>query len=210
MLYAFILGRVFTLSLAEVLNVLQKENITFRLKTVASEIALIETEEKINAKKLQSLLGGTIKIVEIIDSLNRKQKDTVGDLLTEYLDFKTLRDKYLATNTGKTQIGVSIYIMDSEAHVHFTEPKQIAMLIKKYLQSHDISVRFVMPEAPSTNLPSVVVTKNMLLEKGAEFVILLGRQNLSIGKTLSVQDFEDYGRRDYQRPFRDPKMGMLP
>jgi len=27
---------------------------------------------------------------------------------------------------------------------------------------------------------------------------------------LSVQDFEDYGRRDYQRPFRDLKMGMLP
>jgi tRNA G10 N-methylase Trm11 len=31
-----------------------------------------------------------------------------------------------------------------------------------------------------------------------------------IAKTLVVQDFEDYGRRDYQRPVRDEKQGMIP
>src|SRR5262249_45616228 len=31
-----------------------------------------------------------------------------------------------------------------------------------------------------------------------------------VAKTLVVQDFEDYGRRDYQRPVRDEKQGMIP
>ena len=210
MLYAFILGRVYTLSLAEVLRVLEKEGIGHTLKTVAPEIALIETEEKLPAQKIQSLLGGTIKIVEIVDTLNRKKKDWPSDLLKDYLDFKVLSQKYLKQTSSKIQIGVSIYVMDTEVRLPFSEPKRVAQLLKKYLQSHDMSVRFVMPEAPSNNLPSVVVTNNHLLEKGAEFVVLLGRQNLTLGKTLTVQDFEDYGRRDYQRPFRDLKMGMLP
>ena len=210
MLYAFILGRVYTLSLAEVLKVLEKEGVEFRLKTVAPEIALIETETEINAKKLQSKLGGTIKIVKILETLNRKQKDFLTSLLDSWLDYKVLREQYLAGHEGKIQIGVSIYIMDPEIHLHFSEPRRVAQLIKKYLQSHNVSVRFVMPEPPAFSLASVVVTHNNLLEKGAEFVLLLGRQNLSIGKTLMVQDFEDYGRRDYQRPWRDPKAGMLP
>ena len=211
MLYAFILGRVYTLSLAEVLQVLNKEGIPFKVKTVAPEIALIETEEPIkNVERIQDILGGTIKIVQIVDTLNRRQKDWPSDLLEDYLDFKVLSEKYLSQTSSKIQIGVSIYIMDPETRLPFSEPKRVAQLLKKYLQSHDMSVRFVMPEAPSTYIPSVVVTNNHLLEKGAEFVVLLGKQNLSIGKTLTVQDFEDYGRRDYQRPFRDPQMGMLP
>lgn len=210
MLYAFILGRVYTLSLAEVLRLLQTENIEFRVKTVAPEIALIESDAELNVSKIQAQLGGTIKIVKIIETLNRRQKDYPSDQLKEWLDFNILKTQYLAQTTTKTQVGVSIYIMDPEVRIPFSEPKRVALLIKKYLQSHDISVRFVMPEAPSTYLPSVVVTNNHLLEKGAEFVLLLGRQNLSIGKTLTVQNFEDYGRRDYQRPFRDLKMGMLP
>ena len=202
MLYAFILGRVYTLSLAEVTSALNTAGLEFKLKTVAPEIALIE--------KIQNSLGGTIKIVQIFDTLNRRKLDWPSDLLTDYLDFNVLTAKYLAQTSGKTQIGVSIYIMDPEIRLPFSEPKRVALLLKKYLQSHGISVRFCMPEAPSSYLPSVVVTHNHLLEKGAEFVLLLGRQNLSIGKTLAVQDFEDYGRRDYQRPFRDLKMGMLP
>src|SRR3989338_6800085 len=144
MLYAFILGRVYTLSLAEVVIRLQKEKVEYRVKTVAPEIALIETDEKIKVKELQATLGGTIKIVEIIDTLNRRQMDWPSDLLKDYLDFKLLREKYLAENTGKTQIGVSIYIMDPEIRLPFSEPKRVALLLKKYLQSHGISVRFCM------------------------------------------------------------------
>ena len=46
--------------------------------------------------------------------------------------------------------------------------------------------------------------------KGAEICILANRDTIYVAKTLVVQDFEDYGRRDYQRPVRDEKQGMIP
>jgi tRNA G10 N-methylase Trm11 len=67
-----------------------------------------------------------------------------------------------------------------------------------------------LPEFNSLSLASVVVTKNLLLQKGAEICILAGKEIVYTAKTLSVQDFEDYGRRDYQRPVRDEKQGMIP
>ena len=59
-------------------------------------------------------------------------------------------------------------------------------------------------------LPSIVVTNEHLLEKGAELDFLVANERIYLAKTLSVQDFEDYGRRDYQRPARLLRIGMLP
>jgi tRNA G10 N-methylase Trm11 len=48
------------------------------------------------------------------------------------------------------------------------------------------------------------------LQKGGEICILAAKEKIYTAKTLSVQDFEDYGRRDYQRPVRDEKQGIIP
>jgi tRNA G10 N-methylase Trm11 len=55
-----------------------------------------------------------------------------------------------------------------------------------------------------------LVNENQLLTKGAEIVVICGNQKLFVGKTLVVQNYEDYGRRDYQRPARDEHAGMIP
>ena len=83
-------------------------------------------------------------------------------------------------------------------------------MIKTGLTETGASVRLVLPEFNSLSLASVVVTKNLLLQKGAEICILVSKNNIFTAKTLTVQDFEDYGRRDYQRPVRDEKQGMIP
>ncbi len=83
-------------------------------------------------------------------------------------------------------------------------------MIKKALVDTGLSVRLVLPEFNSLSLASVVVTKNLLLQKGAEICLLAGEEKVYVAKTLTVQDFEDYGRRDYQRPARDEKQGMIP
>lgn len=84
------------------------------------------------------------------------------------------------------------------------------MMIKKALVQAGNSVRLVLPEYNSLSLASVVVTKNLLLQKGAEICILASKEIVYTTKTLTVQDFEDYGRRDYQRPVRDEQQGMIP
>jgi len=54
------------------------------------------------------------------------------------------------------------------------------------------------------------VQKNHLIEKGVEFILIVTPDNILVGETNFVQDFEDWSKRDYGRPARDSKSGMLP
>ncbi len=62
--------------------------------------------------------------------------------------------------------------------------------------------RFVLPKNGEKQLSSVVVAKQKLTE------IIIG--DGWIGKTVAVQDFEDWGKRDYGRPEAEGHIGMLP
>jgi tRNA G10 N-methylase Trm11 len=59
-------------------------------------------------------------------------------------------------------------------------------------------------------LSSVVVSKNRMIEEGAEFVVLAKKDLLLVGTTDVVQPFEEFSAVDYGRPERDTLQGMLP
>jgi len=208
MQYAFILGRVYTLSLAELVSVLSAQGIAYRIMACSPEVAVIETGKAINATDLQARLGGIIKIIRLFDTFQKKGKEMPSQVLTAYFNFKKIKE-YFNDYTGKKQFGVSIYSLDPAVHLH-EEGQRVAFLIKKVLQGQAQSVRAVIPQFPAQSLSSVLVTENQILAKGAEIVIISGNQRLFVGKTLTVQNYEDYGRRDYQRPARDEKVGMIP
>jgi len=208
MQYAFILGRVYTLSLAELSNLLTSLGVVFKVMACSPEVVVIETDSQLNCKTLQAHLGGVIKIIRLFDTFQKKGKEYPSQVLTNYFTFKRIKD-YFTDYSGKKQFGVSIYSLDPSIRFQ-EETTRIAFLIKKLLQEQAQSVRAVVPQFPDQALTSVQVTENHLIEKGAEIVIISGNQRLFIGKTLVVQDYEDYGRRDYQRPARDEKSGMIP
>lgn len=209
MRYAFILGRVYTLSLAELLQKLNNLNITYKVMACAPEVVVLELSSAIEADKLQLQLGGVIKIIRLLDTFQKKGKEYPSNALINYFNFKRIKTEYFGEYSGKRQFGVSIYSLDPT--VRFREESgRIAFLIKKILQEQAVSVRAVIPQFPSMALSSVQVNENQLLTKGAEIVIISGTQRVFIGKTLTVQNYEDYGRRDYQRPARDEKVGMIP
>ena len=231
MQYAFVLGRVYTLSLAELIAVLEKADPALNLNgdpvkiiEASEEVLIVETPAPLKAEILQKRLGGSIKILQIVDTIKKRPQDSVNFALKHYFRPSTLRKQFLKEYKGKIQIGLSIYLLDPELARRpspntseknpqisiFTEPKRIGMMAKKTLTESDYSVRLVLPEYNSLALASVVVTKNLLLQKGAEICILAGKEVVYTAKTLTVQDFEDYGRRDYQRPARDEKQGMIP
>lgn len=213
MQYAFILGRVYTLSIAELLVVLQEElvehEIPFKILAVSIEALVIETEKQLDHEKLQRRLGGVIKIVKIIDIVKKRPQDSINFALQNYFKPSKLKKDFLKEYSGKKQFGVSLYLLDPSIK-GFGEPKRLGMFIKKGLQEEGDSIRVCLPDYNSLSLASVVVTKNLLLQKGAEIVVVAGIEKVFVGKTLVVQDFEDYGRRDYQRPIRDEKQGMIP
>ncbi len=208
MQYAFILGRVYTLSLAELLSVLSSLGVTYKILACSPEVAVIETDQNLNAETLQARLGGVIKIIKLFDTFQKKGKEFPSQVLTNYFTFKRIKD-YFHEYTGKKQFGVSIYSLDPSVRFR-DESQRIAFLMKKILQEQAQSVRAVVPQFPSQALSSVQVNENQLLQKGAEIAVICGNQRLFVGKTLVVQNYEDYGRRDYQRPARDEKVGMIP
>lgn len=207
--YAFVLGRIYTLSLAELFFYFQRKNIALNILDLSPEVLVIETDQAINVEQVQRDLGGTIKILEVVDEFKKREQDSINFVLRHYFKPSRLKNQFLNKAKGKIQFGVSVYLLDPEIRA-FGEPKQLGMFIKRGMQDAGASIRLVLPKFNSLALASVVVTKNNLLQKGAEICVLAGAAKLYVAKTLVVQDFEDYGRRDYQRPVRDEKQGMIP
>jgi len=249
MRYAFVLGRVYTLSIAELSAILEKQDSSLgldgtparppsteaegngrqvKILECSPEILIIETQVPLNAEKLQKKLGGVIKILEVVDMVKKREAESINFALKHYFRPGILKKQFFKEYKGKVQFGLSIYLLsmdllkspaspgsrDKQSHGSFnsifSEPKRLGMMIKKGLTDTGASVRLVLPEFNSLSLASVVVTKNLLLQKGAEICLLAGKDRVYTAKTVAVQDFEDYGRRDYQRPARDEKQGMIP
>jgi len=209
-LLAFHLGRVYTLSLAEILAVFARKQIPYTIKALYTEVLLLQTDVDIDLPSLQKRLGGTIKIIEILDEVPRKKKtDFVSYSVKNYFTSNLLKEKFLKAYSGKLQFGISLYSLASELKL-FGQNKRVGMDIKAKLTETGASCRLVLPEGGGISLPSVSVTNNHLLEKGAEIDLIVADSKIYIGKTATVQNFADYGRRDYQRPVRDIKAGMLP
>lgn len=55
-------------------------------------------------------------------------------------------------------------------------------------------------------LSSVVVEKKHV----TELIVVKKEDTYVVGRTISVQPFEEWSKRDFGRPFADPKAGMLP
>ncbi len=209
MQYAFVLGRVYTLSLAELFSYFKTQGIEISIVDCSPEVLIVEVEAQLDVQKIQKALGGVVKILRIIDVVKKREADSINFALENYFKPSKIKTDFLKNTKGKIQFGVSVYLLDSTVRA-FGEPKRVGMFIKRAMQDGGSSIRLVIPEFNSLTLASVVVTKNMLLEKGAEICVLASTEHVYVAKTIVVQDFEDYGRRDYQRPIRDDKQGMIP
>lgn len=209
MQYAFVLGRVYTLSLAELFSYFKSRNIEIGIIDASPEVLIVEVSQQLDVHKIQKELGGVVKILRIIDVVQKRETDSINFALQHYFKPSKLKTEFLKNYKGKIQFGVSIYLLESTVKA-FGEPKKLGMFIKRSMQDSGSSIRLVIPEFNSLALASVLVTKNLLLDKGAEICVLASNTQVYVAKTLVVQDFEDYGRRDYQRPVRDDKQGMIP
>src|ERR1017187_1680734 len=91
MRYAFVLGRVYTLSIAELAAVLERadtamglEGGAIKILEASEEILIIETPNTINAERLQKHLGGVIKILEIVDIVKKREQDSLNFSLKHF------------------------------------------------------------------------------------------------------------------------------
>ena len=218
-MFWFVLGREPLLSTAEIFSVLripfgESEAYEYQPSVLRVSLRGAKNERRSNPlfdpNHLINRLGGTIKI---------------GQELGQDLSEEKLLDAMIAeleTIEGKLHFGISLYSPPSSTDVETrfiasspTTPTVIedwGKEIKKRLKEKGRSVRYIFKD--ELTLSSVTVEKNGLVEKGREFLVYGGvgidcNQYL-LAKTTAVQPFEQFSARDFNRPGRDARSGMLP
>lgn len=201
-MYIFILGRNPVLSVSEIRSVFEKNNWEYEVILESREV-LIVASEKVDVEIFEKKLGGTVKIGKV-----EKISTMVG--LEQDLDIDFFLEKILSSWDGKIQFGISVY---DGGEKNVTEELAGMIIpfskgIKALLEQKQRSVRFAFSR--ERTLSSVVVSKNKLIQNGAELLLIPSVDKVYIGKTLFVQEFEQFSRRDYGRPARDMKSGIMP
>jgi len=190
MKYFFILGSNPTLSLAELAAVFNHGEFSLMQKN----IAILDINHEIKANIIKKI-GGTIKFGIIHNETASLSPQNILKLAATFSKPEKSESKF--------NFGISFY---GKAKINI---KILGMEFKKMLKQSGINSRWVISREPT--LSSVVVEQNKLVtDKGVEIVMIEFNKKLFLGKTLAVQPFKELSFRDYGRPARDDRSGMLP
>lgn len=187
--YLMILGREPELSIAEISTIVRRLGLPWQWRVIKPEYA--EATGEITTDFLQAV-AGTIKVAEILEEVTNSQEQILQTVVN-----------HLPAG-GRCEYGFSWYGGKPPQWWRF-----FGLKVKKNIKANYSHLRFVVSKSP--NLSSVVVKKNKLLPpSGYEFLMLPVDNKIKLARTIWVQDFEGWNQRDYGRPSRDARVGMLP
>lgn len=130
-------------------------------------------------------LGGFVRYGQIIEDLD--------SFLNDY-------------STGdKVTFGISVV---GKSDLTVKNIQKLANDIKRYFKSLNISSRFLLPKQLELNAAQII--NNDVLEDGFELCILSTDKGNIYGKTLGIQNIEDFVHRDIDKPAVNIDMGVLP
>lgn len=194
----FILGTHPELSTAELQAVLGGQ---YAPIATSPMVVVNQTIEK-NLGVLQDRLAGIVKIGRVVGELKEWNPGAAVNLMASLASE--------VAGDGRISFGLSVYDVGNATMTRRLEREldSIGIEIKKQLKQTGRPVRYVKGREP--RLSSVIVKTNGLLSSGSEFVLLANEKSVWIGQTECVQDFKAWSKRDFGRPARDPRSGMLP
>lgn len=200
--YAFVLGHVPQLSQAEVVRVLQAENFGLKVILLTDQVLIMETNQELEVRELMARLGGTVKIAQIIDQVSGDRLiQSIKEIIVQKSKIKNQNNNVKIKN--RFQFGFSLY-----GKADIKEFQNVGLGVKRILKEQGTPCRFVVSKEKS--LSAVIIKKEHLLDQGLDLVIIANQGEYYLGGTVAIQDFEAYSTRDYGRPSRDDKSGMLP
>ena len=169
---------------------------------VSSHSVLLAEVENQSLSALQDRLAGVVKIGHIIGELKEWDESAAAELIATYASG--------AMGKNKIRFGISVYDLQNPSGTKEMEGEldSLGGAVKRVLKESGRPVRYVTSKEP--RLSSAVVETNGLLSSGGEYVLLVGPDGILIGQTEVVQDFKAWSDRDYGRPARDKRSGMLP
>lgn len=190
--YLFILGRASKLCQAELKAVLTREKIDYTDVFVSPEVCHISTPFTLKVDSLIKTLGGTIKIGEVFEEVKNEEQ-----ILT-----KIVMEIQRSNRVGREKI---IFGLSAYGSFCFNEIYHLSEMVKDDIAKSGRPIRFILPHQ-GTSLSSVVIAK----QKVSDIILVKEKEKIILAKTLTLQDFEDWGKRDFSRPAPEPHRGMLP
>ncbi|MBU2509240.1 methyltransferase domain-containing protein [Patescibacteria group bacterium] len=149
-----------------------------------------------NGQKMIDLLGGTVKLGEV-----------VLEVPISKLDERMLAKVVLENpRADKIVFGLSFY--GGLASIR-KKIEKLPIRLKRELKDTGRHVRWMTSEHGKSPTPAAVA-KLDLTDKGYDFVLIINNDRVAIGLTTHVQDADAWSLRDYGRPARKAKAGMLP
>jgi len=213
-MYFFQLGHCPELSYAEILAVNARRDRPFRDFHRVEDVLFAEGPSLEAAQAFCGELGGTIRLGETL-STHISPSDIAPESLADLLQATSV-DALLTQRSERPVFGLSLAGDWSECGGRGKRHgllHETAVLFKDYLREKGISSRFLLPDPQEASswLTGAQVVKNNLLDKGLEIVLhRQPRQGVQLAVTRWIQPFEEYSQRDYGRPQRDARQGMLP
>lgn len=151
---------------------------------VLLDVARITVEDPFDARIFIQSLGGTVKIARVVGSVKiLTAQELIG---------------FLPKEAGEVHFGVSLHGGGG------LQPSLLAEM-KKLIEAQGRKARYAISRHGET-LSSVAVDKKHI----HELIVVKTPSSFLVGITEAVQPYEDWSKRDYDRPFADAKAGMLP
>lgn len=187
----FILGRQPELSAAELTRVCS----SIGAQCAAHNRFALRCSGLADPQRFFASLGGSVKLGEELFTVPRGTLDSTATL-QRFLN--------VIARPGKTVFGFSMYgFVNGKPDI-----LSIAKKLKRLCAARKQSCRYV--QGTDGALSSVVVQKSGMLGRGAEFLLVARGREILVGRTVAVQQFEEFSARDYGRPGRNARSGMLP
>ncbi len=183
--YYFQLGNTPELTLAELEQLLPAKPAQFE-----TELAQAELNPNFSPEKLQQQAGGVVKILEHLTNLETKEPEEIKEAVVSNL---------LAEHQSEQKITFSLFYPQADF-----QPKLSLTQIKKALNKHVSNVRYL--ESDPAGLSAAVLLHQDVLE----LAIFTVEEQLVLAKTVTIQDIDDWTKRDRQKPYADHQRGMLP
>ena len=184
-MYFYFLGSHPKLSMAELESVLGFEG----LELIDTKIAASNLPYNIN------FLGGTIKIAELVAEIN------IDDNLADNLHQVILKNS--PKTEGKLNLGISVYGKKMPP----PEITKLAFELKKSLKPK-LNLRLAPNRAQALDTAQLIGLK--LGRAGLELNLIFKKNKILVALTREIQNLSSYTLRDYERPARDARVGMLP
>ncbi len=191
-IYTFFLGTNSVLSASELLAVLKRSSIPYKIISIHKRYLRAALQKPLPPDFIKSL-GGTLRISLDVSSWNSMPS---GEEMLDALG--TLPDKW--------QIGIGSLGLSQNMG-------KVGVELKKAARARNAKLSFIEPRRGSKDTllnAGQVLFYKLIQEPNAELIFLQDNGTIFLIKTISIQDIASYELRDTSRPARDAKVGMLP